>query len=63
MAQLSHAMLIVKKQYPNEDHVVIFNNATIHTKLPKNAPNTHKMMLGPSQKVRGEGIGPSGEKI
>ncbi|QRW10291.1 DDE superfamily endonuclease [Ceratobasidium sp. AG-Ba] len=61
--QLLRAMAIVKKQYPNEDHVFVFDNATIHTKLPENLPNVSKMTLGPSQKVGGEEIGPSGEKI
>ncbi|QRV83688.1 DDE superfamily endonuclease [Ceratobasidium sp. AG-Ba] len=61
--QLSRAMAIVKKRYPNEDHVFIFDNAIIHTKLPENLPNVSKMTLGPSQTVGGEEIGPSGEKI
>ncbi|CAE6386941.1 unnamed protein product [Rhizoctonia solani] len=61
--QLSRAMSIVKKQYPNEEHVFIFDNATIHTKLPGNTPNVPKMTLNPSQKVKGDEIGPSGEKM
>ncbi|KAB5589655.1 hypothetical protein CTheo_6910 [Ceratobasidium theobromae] len=61
--QLSHAMSIIKRQYPNEDHMFIFNNATIHTKLPETTPNVSKMTLGPSQKVKGEEIRPSGQKI
>jgi hypothetical protein len=56
-------MAIIKRQYPNEDHVFVFDNATIHTKLPESSPNVSKMTLGPSQKVGGEEIGPSGEKI
>ncbi|EUC58566.1 hypothetical protein RSOL_264110 [Rhizoctonia solani AG-3 Rhs1AP] len=47
--QLLRAMSIIKKHYPNEDHVFIFDK--IHTKLPENAPNVNKMTLGPSQKV------------
>ncbi|CCO37871.1 hypothetical protein BN14_12031 [Rhizoctonia solani AG-1 IB] len=61
--QLSRAMTLVKKQFPNEDHVFIFDNATIHTKLPETVPNVSKLTLGPSQKVKGEEFGPSGEKI
>ncbi|CCO31561.1 hypothetical protein RSOLAG1IB_10954 [Rhizoctonia solani AG-1 IB] len=61
--QLSRAMSIVKQQYPDEEHVFVFNNATIHTKLPESAPNVYKMTLGPSQKVKGEEVGPSGETI
>ena len=56
-------MAIIKKQYPNKDHVFVFDNATIHTKLPEDLPNVSKMMLGPSQKVGGEEIGPLGKKI
>ncbi|CUA68743.1 hypothetical protein RSOLAG22IIIB_13833 [Rhizoctonia solani] len=61
--QLSRAMSIIKQQYPNEDHVFVFDNATIHTKLPETSPNVNKMTLGPSKKVGGERISPSGEKI
>ncbi|KAL5633413.1 hypothetical protein ACGC1H_003789 [Rhizoctonia solani] len=61
--QLSRAMSIVKKHYPHEEHVFIFDNATIHSKLPESAPNIYKMTLGPSQKVKGEEVGPSGEII
>ncbi|CCO35717.1 hypothetical protein BN14_09836 [Rhizoctonia solani AG-1 IB] len=61
--QLSRAMTLVKKQFPNKDHVFIFNNATIHTKLPETVPNVSKLTLGPSQKVKGKEFGTSGEKI
>lgn len=61
--QLSRAIAIVKKMYPNEDHVFVFDNATIHTKQPENAAIVSKMTLGPSDKVKNDGIGPSGEKI
>ncbi|QRV83075.1 DDE superfamily endonuclease [Ceratobasidium sp. AG-Ba] len=61
--QLSRAMSIVKEQYPNEDHIFVFDNATIHTKLPENAPNVNRMTLGPSQKVKGEEAGLLGDKI
>lgn len=61
--QLSRAMSIVKKRYPQEDHVFVFDNATIHTKLPEKTPNVNRMTLGPSQNVKSEEIGPSGEKV
>ncbi|KAF8593236.1 hypothetical protein BDV93DRAFT_566760 [Ceratobasidium sp. AG-I] len=61
--QLEHAIEIAKSRYPNKDHLFIFDNATTHTKLPDNAPVVSKMTLGPSQNVKGEMIGPSGEKI
>ncbi|EUC62820.1 hypothetical protein RSOL_456980, partial [Rhizoctonia solani AG-3 Rhs1AP] len=54
--QLLRAMSIIKRRYPNEDHVFVFDNATIHTKLPETTPNVNKLTLGPSQKVGGEGI-------
>ncbi|QRW24392.1 Retrotransposable element Tf2 protein [Rhizoctonia solani] len=56
-------MLIVKKHYPNKDYVFIFDNATIHTKLPESTPNVNKMMLGPLQKVGGEEERASSEKV
>jgi hypothetical protein len=56
-------MSIVKKQFPDKEHIFVFDNATIHTKLPATIPNVSKMTLGPSQKVKGKEVGPLGEKI
>ncbi|KAF8596066.1 hypothetical protein BDV93DRAFT_455579 [Ceratobasidium sp. AG-I] len=61
--QLLRAIKIVKDQYPDEKHVFVFDNATTHTKLPEDTPIVGKMTLGPSQKVKGEKTGTSGEKI
>ncbi|CUA68279.1 hypothetical protein RSOLAG22IIIB_13675 [Rhizoctonia solani] len=61
--QLLNAISIVKERYPDNEHVFVFDNATIHTKLPKSTPNVHKMTLGPSEMVKGQGTGPSGEKM
>ncbi|KAF8597418.1 hypothetical protein BDV93DRAFT_534547 [Ceratobasidium sp. AG-I] len=61
--QLLRAIAIVKDQYPDGKHVFIFDNATTHTKMPEDAPVVSKMTLGPLQKVKGERIGLSGEKI
>ncbi|KAF8595940.1 hypothetical protein BDV93DRAFT_455800 [Ceratobasidium sp. AG-I] len=61
--QLERAIQIAKEEYPDYHHVFIFDNATTHTKLPEDAPVVSKMTLGPSQKVKGEGTGPSGEKV
>jgi hypothetical protein len=33
LAQLSKAMTILKRDYPDEDHVFVFDNATTHLKL------------------------------
>jgi hypothetical protein len=56
-------MSIIEKQYHYEDHVFVYNNATIHTKLPKNAPNVNKLTLGLSQKVKYKEAGLLGEMI
>ena len=36
-------MDILEKHYPNEDHVLVFDNATTHTKRADNAFSTRKM--------------------
>lgn len=61
--QLTRAMDVVKEEYPDDEHVFVFDNATIHTKLPDNAPVVGKMTLGPSNKVMGETLGESGERV
>ena len=48
LQQVDNAMDILQKYYPNNDHIFIFDNATIHTKqlpgslstrhMPKNIP-------------------------
>ena len=32
LQQVGHAMDILQKYYPNDNHIFIFDNATIHTK-------------------------------
>lgn len=61
-AQLVESMRIAKEEYPNQDHIFIFDNATTHTKLTDDTPAVTRMTLGPSFKVHGETVGPSGEK-
>lgn len=61
--QLLRAIRLAKEQYPDEEHVFVFDNATTHTKMADNAPVVSKMTLGPSHNVKGETIGPSGEKV
>ena len=34
LRQVDHAMDILQKHYPNDDHVFIFDNTTIHMKRP-----------------------------
>ncbi|KAG9127210.1 hypothetical protein FRC07_000214 [Ceratobasidium sp. 392] len=48
---------------PDEEHVFIYNNATIHTKLPNNSPNVATMTLKPSKHVGIEILEVSGEKV
>ncbi|QRW10466.1 DDE superfamily endonuclease [Ceratobasidium sp. AG-Ba] len=61
--QLERAIAIAKDQYPNEEHVFVFDNAPIHKKLPDNAPNVARMTLNRSDCVLAETMGPDGEKI
>ncbi|QRV87093.1 DDE superfamily endonuclease [Ceratobasidium sp. AG-Ba] len=61
--QLEHAIAIVKDQYPNEEHVFVFDNAPIHKKRPDNAPNVARMTLNRSDCVLAETAGPDGKKI
>jgi hypothetical protein len=46
--QLAKAMVIAKRQWPNEDHVFIYDNARTHTKRPDDALSARRMPKGPS---------------
>ena len=48
--QAARAMEILKKYYPDEDHVLIFDNATTHLKRPEGSLSALRMTKGPSQK-------------
>lgn len=43
-------MDIVQKHYPNDQHIFVYDNATIHTKRPATAPTSTKMTKNPSKK-------------
>ncbi|KAF9506364.1 hypothetical protein BS47DRAFT_1374139 [Hydnum rufescens UP504] len=43
MMQAAHAMDILDKYYPNENHVLVFDNATTHQKRPDDALSASKM--------------------
>jgi hypothetical protein len=50
LEQMAKAMDILTKYYSNEDHVLIFNNATTHLKRPDDALSAHNMTKNPSAK-------------
>ena len=49
LAHAKTAMDILEKYYPNDDHVLIFNNATTHVKRPDDALSARKMPKRPSK--------------
>jgi hypothetical protein len=48
IAHVSHAMDILERDYADEDHVFIFDNATTHLKRPEDALAARKMRKSPS---------------
>ena len=48
--QLATAMEIVHQEYPDEDHVFIFDNARTHSKRPEGSQTVLGMTKGPSAK-------------
>ena len=54
LLQLELAMDIVQKHYPNDRHIVVYDNATTHTKRPATAPTATKMTKNPSTKFGAE---------
>jgi hypothetical protein len=48
LVQAAKAMEILKKDYPDEDHVLVFDNATTHLKRADDALSARKMPKGPS---------------
>ncbi|KDN33743.1 hypothetical protein RSAG8_13174, partial [Rhizoctonia solani AG-8 WAC10335] len=61
--QIERGLQILTEEHADEHHLLVFDNATTHTKMPDDAPVASRMTLGPSHKVGGDAIGPSGEKI
>ena len=49
LRQVDHAMDILQQHYPNDDHVFIFDNATIHTKRPPGSLSARSMPKGTSK--------------
>ena len=49
LQQVGHAMDILQTYYPNDDHIFIFDNATIHTKRPPGSLSAWSMPKGPSK--------------
>ena len=43
LQQVDTAMDILRKHYPNDDHIFIFDNATIHTKRPPGSLSARRM--------------------
>ncbi|PPR04911.1 hypothetical protein CVT24_007155 [Panaeolus cyanescens] len=48
--QASNAIKILKEYYPDEDHVLVFDNATTHQKRADDALSATQMTKGPSAK-------------
>lgn len=48
VSQAKIAMDILTKHYPDEDHVLIYDNATTHRKRPEDALSALRMTKGPS---------------
>ncbi|KAK1226150.1 hypothetical protein PQX77_010883 [Marasmius sp. AFHP31] len=49
LQQVEHAMDILSKYYPDEDHVLIYNNTTTHRKCADDALSATRMTKGPSE--------------
>jgi hypothetical protein len=48
--QANNAMDILEQHFPNEDHVLVFDNATTHTKRADGALSASKMTKNASEK-------------
>lgn len=54
--QTEKAMDILKKYYPDDDHVLVFDNATTHLKRADDALSARKMPKGPSKPQTNFGV-------
>ncbi|KAF9441984.1 hypothetical protein P691DRAFT_623661, partial [Macrolepiota fuliginosa MF-IS2] len=52
IAQVKKAMDILKKYFPHDKHIFVFDNATTHAKQPPTAPAACNMPKGPSKRFR-----------
>jgi hypothetical protein len=61
----AQAMALLQKYYPDEDHILIFDNATTHLKRPEGSLSALKMTKGPSAnfKVEVNDLGLDGKPI
>src|SRR5258708_9736590 len=49
IGQVSNVMRILTENYPDDDHVLVFDNARTHSKLADNALSALKMLKGSKQ--------------
>ncbi|KAJ3741761.1 hypothetical protein DFH05DRAFT_1376614, partial [Lentinula detonsa] len=64
LGQAEKAMDILSSDYPDEDHVLIFDNATTHLKRAPDAPSASKMTKNPSHfGVEVPAKGPDGKTL
>ena len=56
VAQVQKAIKLVKEHYPDEDHVLVFDNAMTHLKRPEDALSACKMPKHPSKEGTNWGI-------
>lgn len=52
--QAAEALDILKRCYPDDDHVLVYDNATTHTKRPEGSLSALKMTKGPSKNFKVE---------
>jgi hypothetical protein len=68
MEQAEKAMEILARDYPDEDHILIYDNMTTHLKCADNAISAHKMLKNIPKEGTNWGIevnakGPDGKNI
>ncbi|KIK78536.1 hypothetical protein PAXRUDRAFT_16820 [Paxillus rubicundulus Ve08.2h10] len=56
VAQARKAIKLIKEYFPDEDHVLVFDNATTHLKRPDGALSARKMPKHPSKEGTNWGI-------
>ena len=54
--QATHAMDILEKFYPNDNHILVFDNAMTHSKRADGALSAHKMSKGTSNPDKNWGV-------
>ena len=56
VAQAQKAIKLVTEHYPDEDHILVFDNATTHLKCPEDTLSACKMPKHPSKEGKNWGI-------